>query len=508
MRPDATGPTLAVAAGHQEGRTVDHQPLTATGPEAEDEGTVSSGRVISIASVAALGGFLFGYDSAVINGAVSAIQSEFDVAPGLLGFAVASALLGAALGAVVAGRFADRYGRLFVMRVAAVLFLVSAIGTGLAGNLEVLVLFRIIGGIGVGVASVIAPAYIAEVSPAHVRGRLGSLQQLAIVIGIFMSLLVDYHLANAAGSSKDVLWLGLEAWRWMFIAMVVPAALYGGLSLTIPESPRYLVASHRDSEARTVLRRLIGTDGVDLRIERIKQTLHHETKPSWRDLRGPALGLLPIVWVGIGLSVFQQFVGINVIFYYSNVLWEAVGFSEADSFKITVITSVVNIATTLIAIASVDRYGRKPLLIIGSIGMTVTLATMAFIFGTANTVTGADGSVTPELTGAQGPIALIAANLFVVAFGMSWGPMVWVLLGEKFPNRIRAAALSLAAAAQWVANWVITVSFPSLKDLSLGLAYGFYAVCALLSLVFVWKWVEETKGKELEDMHDRAVETA
>ena len=474
----------------------------------EPETRVSGGRVVSIASVAALGGFLFGYDSAVINGAVSAIEERFSVAPAALGFAVASALLGAALGAVAAGRFADRFGRLFVMRAAAVLFLVSAIGTGLAPNLEVLVLFRIVGGIGVGVASVIAPAYIAEVSPAHIRGRLGSLQQLAIVTGIFVSLLVDYLLAGAAGSSKDELWLGLEAWRWMFIAMVVPAVAYGVLSLTIPESPRYLVATRQIGEARKVLSRLLGTDGVDLKIERIQETLRRETKPSWRDLRGPALGLLPIVWVGIGLSVFQQFVGINVIFYYSNVLWEAVGFSEADSFKITVITAVVNIATTLIAIASVDRYGRRPLLLIGSVGMTVTLATMAIVFGTAGTTTAADGTVTPELTGLQGPIALVAANLFVVAFGMSWGPMVWVLLGEKFPNRIRAAALSLAAAAQWVANWVITVTFPSLKDLSLGLAYGFYAVCALLSLVFVWKWVEETRGKELEDMPDRVAEHA
>jgi hypothetical protein len=184
----------------------------------------------------------------------------------------------------------------------------------------------------------------------------------------------------------------------------------------------------KDSEARKVLRRLIGTDGVDLRIERIKETLRHETKPSWRDLRGPALGLLPIVWVGIGLSVFQQFVGINVIFYYSNVLWQAVGFSEADSFKITVITAVVNIATTLIAIASVDRYGRKPLLIIGSIGMTLTLATMAVIFGTASTTTAADGTITPELTGAQGPVALVAANLFVVPSacrGGRWSGCCW-----------------------------------------------------------------------------------
>ncbi|HEY7720124.1 MAG TPA: sugar porter family MFS transporter [Pedococcus sp.] len=474
----------------------------------------SRGRALTIASVAALGGFLFGYDSAVINGAVSAIEEEFSVDPAALGFAVASALLGAALGAIVAGRVADRYGRLFVMRVAAVLFLVSAIGTGLATNLELVVLFRVVGGIGVGVASVIAPAYIAEVSPAHVRGRLGSLQQLAIVLGIFMSLLVDFLLAGAAGGSKEMLWLGLEAWRWMFIAMAVPAVAYGVLSLTIPESPRFLVATRQVGEAKRVLGTVLGTTGtggtagtddVDRRIERIEQTLRTETRPSWRDLRGPALGLLPVVWVGIGLSVFQQLVGINVIFYYSNVLWEAVGFSEADSFKITVITSVVNIATTLIAIASVDRYGRRPLLLIGSVGMTVTLATMAFVFGTAGTTTAADGTVTPELTGVQGPVALVAANLFVVSFGMSWGPMVWVLLGERFPNRIRAAALSVAAAAQWVANWVITVTFPSLKDISLGLAYGFYALCALLSLLFVWRWVEETRGKELEDMHDSAV---
>jgi SP family sugar:H+ symporter-like MFS transporter len=303
----------------------------------------------------------------------------------------------------------------------------------------------------------------------------------------------------------------------MFIAMAVPAVAYGVLSLTIPESPRFLVATRQVGEAKRVLGTVLGTTGtggtagtddVDRRIERIEQTLRTETRPSWRDLRGPALGLLPVVWVGIGLSVFQQLVGINVIFYYSNVLWEAVGFSEADSFKITVITSVVNIATTLIAIASVDRYGRRPLLLIGSVGMTVTLATMAFVFGTAGTTTAADGTVTPELTGWQGPVALLAANLFVVAFGMSWGPMVWVLLGEKFPNRIRAAALSLAAAAQWVANWAITVSFPALKDLSLGLAYGFYAVCALLSLVFVWRWVQETRGKELEDMPDDVTDRA
>jgi MFS transporter, SP family, sugar:H+ symporter len=461
---------------------------------------MASGRsAVRIASVAALGGLLFGYDSAVINGAVAAIQQKFHVAAGPLGFAVASALLGAAAGALVAGRFADRFGRLYTMKVAAVLFLVSALVAGLAPNLAVLIVGRIIGGLGVGVASVIAPAYIAEVAPARIRGRLGSLQQLAIVTGIFVALLVDFLFANAAGGSQGTFWLGLEAWRWMFLAMVVPAVAYGVLSMTIPESPRYLIAAHRIPEARRILSSLLGERGIDITVNRIQQTLRQEKPPSWADLRAPRTGLLPVVWVGLGLSVFQQFVGINVIFYYSNILWQAVGFSEKNSFLITVITSVVNILTTLIAIATVDRFGRKPLLLIGSVGMAVTLGVMAIIFGTAPV----NAQGTPVLSGAEGPVALLAANLFVVAFGMSWGPVVWVLLGEKFPNRIRAAALAFAAGGQWVANWLITVSFPVLKDASLGLAYGFYAGCAVLSFFFVWRWVKETKGKELEEMPDR-----
>ena len=457
----------------------------------------SSGKgVLRIASVAALGGFLFGYDSAVINGAVEPIQRQFNVASGPLGFAVASALLGAAAGAMSAGRIADRVGRLMVMKIAAVLFFVSAVGCGLAPNLEFLVVFRIVGGLGVGLASVIAPAYIAEIAPPKIRGRLGSLQQLAIVTGIFLSLLVDFLLAKAAGGAGEMLWLGLEAWRWMFIAMVVPAVVYGLLALTIPESPRYLVSRHKIAEARQILTALLGEKGIDVTIQRIQQSLERDDAPSWRDLKGPTGKIYPIVWIGLALSVFQQFVGINVIFYYSNILWQAVGFTEEHSFVITVITSVVNIATTLVAIATVDRVGRKPLLVIGSTGMTVALATMAVVFGTAPM--GPDG--TPALTGIAGPIALIAANVFVIAFGMSWGPVVWVLLGEMFPNRIRAAALSLAAAGQWVANWVITTTFPGMKDISLGLAYGFYAVFALLSLFFVLKFVRETKGRTLEDM--------
>ncbi|MUL49643.1 sugar porter family MFS transporter [Mycobacterium sp. CBMA293] len=463
-----------------------------------------SGRsAVRIASVAALGGLLFGYDSAVINGAVKSIQEHFLIDDRTLGLAVASALLGAAVGAMTAGRVADHVGRLTVMKVAALLFLISALGAGLAQSVSLLVVFRVIGGLGVGFASVIAPAYIAETSPASIRGRLGSLQQLAIVSGIFLALAIDALLAKLAGGAGHELWLGQEAWRWMFLSMTIPAVVYGLLAFTIPESPRYLVASHRIPEARKVLTTLLGEKNLEITLDRIQQTLDTEEKPSWRDMCRPGRGpfnFYGIVWVGLALSVFQQFVGINVIFYYSNVLWEAVGFDESSSFIITVITSVVNILTTVVAIMLIDKIGRRPLLLIGSAGMTLTLATMAVIFGIAPQAGGV-----PQLNGIEGPIALVAANLFVVAFGMSWGPVVWVLLGEMFPNRIRAAALGLAAAGQWVANWLITVTFPELRSM-LGVAYGFYAVCAFLSLVFVAKWVRETKGVALEDMHAELLE--
>jgi sugar porter (SP) family MFS transporter len=467
-------------------------------PEIFEEGQdFSSGKTaVRIASVAALGGLLFGYDSAVINGAVDSIQEDFGIGNAELGFAVASALLGAAVGAMTAGRIADKIGRIAVMKIAAVLFLVSAFGTGFAHEVWTVVLFRIVGGVGVGVASVIAPAYIAETSPPGIRGRLGSLQQLAIVSGIFLSFAVNYLLQWLAGGPNEPLWLGLDAWRWMFLAMALPAVLYGVLAYTIPESPRYLVASHKIPEARRVLSMLLGQKNLEITITRIRETLEREDKPSWRDMRKPTGGIYGIVWVGLGLSIFQQFVGINVIFYYSNVLWQAVGFSADESAIYTVITSVINVLTTLIAIALIDKIGRKPLLLIGSSGMAVTLITMAVIF--ANATVNADG--TPSLPGASGVIALIAANLFVVAFGMSWGPVVWVLLGEMFPNRIRAAALGLAAAGQWAANWLITVTFPGLRE-HLGLAYGFYGLCAVLSGLFVWRWVMETKGVSLEDMH-------
>jgi SP family sugar:H+ symporter-like MFS transporter len=457
-------------------------------------------RVVLIAAAAAMGGFLFGFDTAVINGAVDAIRAGFALSAVWTGFAVSCALLGSALGAWYAGPMADRAGRVRTMQFAAVLLAASAVGSGLAAGVWSLIVWRLVGGIGVGIASVIAPTYIAEVSPAQVRGRLGSLQQLAIVLGIFAALLSDAWLAGAAHGASAPLWLGLEAWRWMFLVALVPALIYGSLVLGVPESPRHLVAKARLPEARVVLRQVLGLHdelGLDRRLEAITVSLRSEHQPRLRDLRGRHAGLLRVVWIGILLSVLQQFVGINVIFYYSSTLWHSVGFSEVDSFKITVATSIVNVLVTLVAIALVDRIGRKPLLVIGSAGMAFTLALMAWCFSQAT-----GSGATLSLPGSLGPVALVAANAYVVFFGLSWGPMVWVLLGEMFPNRIRALALAVAAAAQWLANFAITSTFPLLAQAGLAFAYGVYATFAALSLAFVLYAVRETNGIELEDMQD------
>ncbi|MCV7400974.1 sugar porter family MFS transporter [Mycobacterium fragae] len=448
------------------------------------------------ASVAAIGGLLFGYDVSVTNGAVKALQANFAIGNVLLGFAAASGLLGAAMGATLAGRIADRTGRLAMMKLAATLFFACGLGTGLAGSIWMFIAFHVVGGLGIGVASVIGPAYIAEISPPEIRGRLGSLQQLAIVLGIFSSLAVNWLPFHLAGGSRGELWLGMAAWRWTFLGETIPALVYGVLALTIPESPRYLIAAQRIPEARRVLSTVLGGRDVDLTMDRIAQSLRAEQPPSWRDLRRPTGGLHGIVWVGLGVAVFQQLVGITVIFFYSDVLWEHVGFGEGSSFTIALITSVVNVIITLIAIALIDRVGRKPLLLAGSAGMAVMLSTLTVVFASAPMVDGR-----PHLGGAAATIALIAANLFVVAFGISWGPILWVLLGEMFPNRIRAAAAGLAATAQWITNATVAVTFPALRH-ALGFAYGFYTLCAVLSFLFVWRWVRETKGVPLEDMHD------
>jgi MFS transporter, SP family, sugar:H+ symporter len=451
---------------------------------------------VRFASVAAIGGLFFGYDISVTNRAVKALQVTFHIGNALLGFAAASAVMGAAAGAVLAGRIGNRMGRLAMMKLAAVFFFANGLGAGLSTSIWMFVVFHIIGGIGIGLSSVAAPAYIAEISPPRYRGRLGSLQQLGIVCGIFGALALTWLPFHLAGGSSSPLWLGLAAWRWTYLSELTLALLYIALLFTIAESPRYLVAKQQLSQARRVLSTLLGDRDVEPTITRIVATLEQEKPQSWRDLRKPTGGLYSIVWVGLGLAVFQQFVGINVIFSYSDLLWEAVGFGEKSSFTIALVTTGVNVLITLVAIALIDRLGRRTLLLAGSAGMSLMLVTMTVAFAGASTVDGR-----PQLHGAAGVIALVAADLFVVAFAVSWGPVLWVLLGEMFPNRIRSAALGLASGVQWMANWTIAVTFPALRQ-TLVVAYSFYALCAVLSLLFVWKWVRETNGVSLEDMPD------
>lgn len=451
-------------------------------------------KVVGLAVAGAVGGFLFGFDSSVVNGAVDAIQGQFVLGDALTGFAVAVALLGCAVGAYMAGKIADAKGRIPAMKLGGILFLVSALGTGFAFSVYDLIFWRLVGGLGIGLASVIAPAYISEISPRKHRGRLASLQQLAITTGIFAALLSDALFANFAGGASQEFWFGLPAWRWMFLAAAIPAVVYFIIAMVLPESPRFLVLQGKEEEAAKVFKTIAPDEDTERSIREIKEAVKEDSLSAKKgSLRGKRFGLMPVVWIGIILSMLQQFVGINVIFYYSTTLWQAVGFQEKDSLTISVVTAIVNILVTLVAIALVDRIGRRPILLTGSIGMAVSLGTMALAFSAA---TGSGAEI--SLPGAWGPVALVAANVFVVSFGASWGPLVWVLLGEIFPSRIRARALGLAAAAQWIANFIITLTFPSMASASLPLTYGMYALFAVASFFFVMFKIPETNGMSLE----------
>ncbi|WP_127782754.1 sugar porter family MFS transporter [Rhodococcus sp. X156] len=465
-------------------------------------GGASVAHALLFSLAAALGGFLFGYDTAVINGAVKAIQSRFNAGTAATGLTVSLALIGAALGAWVAGAVAGRLGRLWTMRIAAVLFIVSSVGSALAFSVVDLACWRVVGGVAVGIASVISPAYIAEISPAAYRGRLGSMHQLAIVLGIAVSSLVNYALAEAAGGSRGEI-AGLEAWRWMLMAAAFPGALYLLMTYTLPESPRFLVAKGKTAVATKILASLEGgnTEQVDHRIEEIRVSLKLEERSRVRDLFTGQHKMVPLVLLGVALAALQQLVGINVIFYYSASLWQSVGIGEDRSLLISVVSAVVNIVGTFVAIAVIDKIGRRPLLAIGSVGMTVALGIASWCFSHAEAVAAStDGTAAAaELPSPYGTIALVAANGFVFFFALSWGPVVWVLLSEMFPNRSRAAAVAVATSANWIANFAVTVTFPTFSAANLSLTYAGYAAMAAVSLVVVIFFVKETKGRTLEE---------
>jgi SP family sugar:H+ symporter-like MFS transporter len=455
-------------------------------------------KVIFMSFVAAIGGFLFGFDSGVINGTVDALQSTFNSDAAGTGFNVASVLLGCSVGAFFAGTLADKYGRKPMMLTAAIVFIISAWGSGISESSFEFVIYRLIGGLAVGAASILAPLYISEIAPSKIRGRLATLQQLMIVIGLFSAFMSNYWLVGRSGGAEEILWLDYQTWSWMFWAEILPASLFFVVLIFIPESPRYLVAANKSEKALKVLSGITNTIEAAAKVDDIKSTVRTGSKPRLADIISKYTGKIhPLVWVGIGLAVLQQFTGINVIFYYGATLWQAAGFAEADALLTNVISGSINILFTFVAIILVDKVGRKPLLLVGSIGQAVMLGVLAYLFGTASV----DSANNLILEGNNGTYALIAANAYIAFFAASWGPVMWVMLGEMFPNQYRGAALAVCGIAQWGSNFTITMTFPiMLRHLGLGVSYGVYALFGFIAYFFVKSFVKETKGRSLEDM--------
>lgn len=464
----------------------------------ETAGKTNIARIIFLSIVAALGGFLFGFDSGVINGTVDGLQRAFGSDAIGTGFNVASMLLGCAAGAFFAGNLADRFGRKKILIIAAFAFIISAWGSGISSSSTEFVMYRVLGGLAVGAASILSPAYIGEIAPPHIRGKLISLQQLAIVLGLFFAFFSNYNLANLAGGVSETFWWGYQTWQWMFWVEIIPASMFFLLLLFIPESPRYLVAANRYEKATEVLARLTNLELAKRMVEEIKTTVIRARKPRLTDIINSKTGkIFPIVWIGIALAALQQFTGINVVFYYGSVLWQAAGFTEADALLTNVISGSVNIAFTLLAIYLVERLGRKRLLMIGGLGQAVMLGLLAIIFSTS-AQEAVDGI---EMGGRSGILALLAANGYIAFFAFTWGPIMWVMLGEMFPNKFRGAALALAGLVQWMSNFLITMTFPILlARIGLGMSYSIYAAFGIVAFFVVRKYVTETKGLTLEQI--------
>jgi SP family sugar:H+ symporter-like MFS transporter len=457
--------------------------------------------LLFVCTVATLAGFLFGFDAAVINGTVAALSKVFGSSSVGTGFSVASVLVGSAIGALAAGQYAERLGRKPLMLLTAVLFAVGAAGAGASTSAEMFFVFRLIGGFGVGAASVVAPAYIAEVSPAEIRGRLTTMQQLAIVVGLQCAFLSNYLIARAAGSAGAPWLLGVHAWRWMYWVQLIPSLFYLLSSLLLPESPRYLVAKGREATARLMMRRLWGPSvDLDATIAEIRTTVSTSDRPLSSSLRkSGARNFLPIVWVGIALAFFQQASGINAVMYFGEYLWAAAGFSAEHGLMINVTLGAVLVVSTLVSMVLVDRIGRRPLLLGGSAVMSSTLIILTAVF----LLSAHNSRDVLVMTSTEAQITLIAEHLFIFAFGVSWGPVVWVLLGEMFPNRIRAPALAISAGTQWVTAFAVTTTFPGLLS-TVGLRgiFFIYTIASMAAYLTVFRWVRETKGVVLEDMPD------
>ncbi|MDO6758972.1 D-xylose transporter XylE [Tamlana sp. 2_MG-2023] len=440
--------------------------------------------------VATLGGLLFGYDTAVISGAEKSIQAFLIDSQGLSSFlhgvTVSSALIGCIVGGAISGFVSSKFGRKKALIIAGVLFLLSALGSGnpeflffekgvpSMGLLWMFNFYRIVGGIGVGLASAVCPMYIGEIAPADIRGKLVSLNQFAIIFGMLVVYFVNWGIADG----QTIEWINEIGWRRMFLSEAIPASIFVILMFFMPETPRYLALQGKDAEALATLTKFNGVDKAKEVLVDIKNSVGSATKGELF-----SYGKVVII-IGVLLSVFQQFVGINVALYYAPRIFESMGAAKDASMLQTIIMGLINVVFTVVAIMTVDRWGRKPLLITGSIGMAIGMIAIS-ILAFQNII---------------GMGTLVFIIIYTASFMMSWGPICWVLISEIFPNKIRSQAIAIAVAAQWAANFFISSTYPPMMEFSSGGTYLFYGIMSILSAIFVWKMVPETKGKTLEEM--------
>ncbi|OPC40681.1 MFS transporter [Elizabethkingia miricola] len=443
------------------------------------QSAVNSGVIYKATLVASVGGLLFGYDTAVISGAIGFMRSFYQLSDIMTGWVASCALLGCIAGAMYSGKLSDRAGRKKVLMLSAVLFTISSIGTAIAPNLWFFVLFRIIGGMGIGIASMLSPMYISEMAPASVRGRLISVFQLGIVTGILVIYFVNAYIAGIHNEAWNI----STGWRWMFGSGVIPSVIFILLLLTVPESPRWLASQKKHSEAMTILSQINGNTAAQQELDSINESLKDEAPFSLASLKGSKLKKALIT--GILLAVFSQFTGINAIMYYAPEIFKSTGTGRDSAFIQTIMVGVINVAFTLIAIKYVDSWGRKKLLLSGISGMTVCL----FIVGLA------------FYTQQQGYLVLIAILGYIAFFAMSLGPLTFVVIAEIFPTKSRATAMSIATFFLWLAVFLVSQTFPILIG-SIGSAYTFwlYTLISILAFLFIRKSIPETKGKTLEEI--------
>jgi SP family xylose:H+ symportor-like MFS transporter len=462
--------------------------------------SANSSYLLKLTIVATLGGLLFGYDTAVISGTVSSLESFFVLPFGLdemssnarLGFVVSSALIGCIIGGISGGIISKKLGRKNGLILAAILFLLSAIGSAMPEMLlkpvgeadhtfiYIFILYRILGGIGVGLASMLSPLYIAEIAPAKSRGKLVSMNQFAIIFGMLVVYFVNYYIAKQG----DDAWLNTVGWRWMFASEIIPASLFLIMLFFVPDTPRSLVLQSQPEKALDVLIKINGIEEGKKILAEIQNTVVSHSGKLF------SFGITVIV-IGVLLSVFQQFVGINVVLYYAPEIFKSMGSGTDVALLQTIIVGAVNLLFTVLAIMTVDKFGRKPLMIIGAAGMAFAMFALGTTFFMESVGMG----------------ALIFMLIYVASFAMSWGPVCWVLLSEIFPNKIRGRALAVAVAAQWISNYLVSWTFPMmdkntylLEKFNHGFAYWIYGVMGVLAAILVWKFVPETKGKTLEEM--------